>query len=109
MIDARRVTKSIQNMVSNGLITQEQADEIWAHAGEEGRKAYHEAKREQHLEAQRRASVKCCDNCRWFSFFAGGISNPYVCLKHSIDFTYDDINNDRHRKSICDDFSPTKR
>lgn len=55
-------------------------------------------------EKQYRASVSACANCTYFSYNWSSIDHPYTCLKHNIDFTHSEIDNDVHYKSTCDHY-----
>jgi hypothetical protein len=106
LIAIKRMKKITRDCVANGRLTQEQADDIWDSARDAGRNAYRESKERQRMGEQRSSNVKCCENCKYFSYNAGSksITVPYTCLKHDIDFSYDEINSGRHRRSVCDNF-----
>lgn len=106
LIGLARAKSTTRNMVKNGLITQEQADEIWESAREAGNRAYVESKQRRKEEEQRRIRYECCANCRYLnrnSVFSSNI-NPCTCTQHKLDFTEDDVQNGKLRTTTCDLF-----
>lgn len=65
LIDIARLHNATNEMVKNGVLSQDQADDIWSSAADAGRREFHESRQRN---SQSYVSYECCSNCKYYSW-----------------------------------------
>ena len=63
LIELASLKRTTKEMVQNGVISQEQEDEIWSSAREAGNRSFRETRQRN---SQRSVGHNCCSNCEYF-------------------------------------------